>query len=64
MHRLRRAHPPLPASCVDSGVPCIEQEEYSFQGYKDRFALVAHDFQAFHQVAIDWFNNHGIVIGT
>ncbi len=43
-------------------VPRIKEKENSFIGNPHRFSFVAHDFEAFCQVAVDSFHEHWVVV--
>jgi hypothetical protein len=45
-------------------VPRIEKEEDSFQSNVDGVTLIGHYLQAFCEVSINMFNQHGIMVIT
>ncbi len=45
-----------------AGVPCIDEKEDGFEGNPDAVAFVGHDLETFVEIAIDMFDQHGVVI--
>jgi hypothetical protein len=45
-------------------VPGIDQQQNRLEGDPYRFPLVCHDFEAFVDISIDAFDQHGVVVPT
>jgi hypothetical protein len=45
-------------------VPGINQQQNCLKGNPYRFLLVCHDFEAFVDILIDAFDQHGVVVPT